>query len=1016
MRIDLRFSLLLLCFFLSGYAALLYETAWTREFAFVFGTSELAVVSVLAAYMAGLASGAAAAARWVGRVRRPVLVYGLLELGIAASALAVPWAIRGAVWLHAAAMGGQDFPPDEASVGGAIFYVVCSFAILLVPTGLMGATLPLLTRHAVRDESEIGRRVGTLYAVNTAGAVLGTTATGFWLLPTLGLRMTVYTGAATNALVFLAAALLARRVAAPAPPAAAPAAAPRFHWVLPLAALSGCVAFSYEVVWMRLLGIVLGGSIQAFSTMLASFLLGIALGSAIAARLASSAARAARGFSIAQIGTAALSLGAFALVDRLPDLAREIGAGQAGPVAANALIAAFGLLPGALCIGAIYPFAVRLVARHESHAPAAAARVYAWNTVGAICGALASGFVLLPELRFAGLMRLAACVNLLLAGIAAVCVRPRLRTVAVAALGGIGLLLVMRLEPPWAVLRHNEVDGSGVPGEIAYYGVGRSSTVLLFDQQTGWRLITNGLPESRIDRPSPAGDVYTTARWLAMLPVLLRPEIRSMLIIGLGGGLTLEAVPTDVESIEVIELEREVVRAHEFLESLRGSSPLADPRARIVVNDARGALALTDMRFGAIVSQPSHPWTAGASHLYTREFFELVSEHIEPGGVFVQWIGLSFVDEELLRSLVATLLDVFPHVGLFRPDPGAVLFAASDSSIDPTLTAARALERAPSDFSRFGVRVPEDVAVGWALDTDGARNFSAEASLITDDRNLLATRSAAIGDGAIAEIYRQLMMADDPLRATGMELDRLYLIRRLADLTPLRAMHLARMTSDPIARMTAIGWAKSWKGLHHGIRDFLAALELDPNSQPARFGLVLARRPFVEADDPDLMASAELLDGTAAAVVAGWGHASRGDWAALRALEPALARAQLLEPAQPDAQRLRVLWRLESSDPELRREATEIARQILLASSRPEDLVMGARAFAATGQGYEALQLLDRLGAKSGDRRARREGLELFESLPSDLDGSLRDRVRRRLAERPEAEGAMRRKLAPDGD
>ena len=153
--------------------------------------------------------GAAVAARFVSRIRRPILVYGLLELGIAASALAVPWGIRAAMWLQTAIAGGQSAPPDEASVSGSLFYAACSYAILMIPTGLMGATLPLLARYAVRQESQIGRRVGVLYSVNTVGAVVGAAATGFVVLPMLGLRNTVYVGAATNALVFGAAALLA---------------------------------------------------------------------------------------------------------------------------------------------------------------------------------------------------------------------------------------------------------------------------------------------------------------------------------------------------------------------------------------------------------------------------------------------------------------------------------------------------------------------------------------------------------------------------------------------------------------------------------------------------------------------------------------------------------------------------------------------------------------------------------------------------------------------------------------
>ena len=160
MRAEPRFALLLVCFFLSGLAGLIYQTAWTRQLAFVFGTSELAVVTVLAAYMGGLAAGAAAATRFVSGIRRPVLVYGLLELGIAASALAVPAAIAATTALHVAVFGGRADTAETAGLAPALFTFIGSAAILLVPTGLMGATLPLLARHAVRHEGEIGPRVG----------------------------------------------------------------------------------------------------------------------------------------------------------------------------------------------------------------------------------------------------------------------------------------------------------------------------------------------------------------------------------------------------------------------------------------------------------------------------------------------------------------------------------------------------------------------------------------------------------------------------------------------------------------------------------------------------------------------------------------------------------------------------------------------------------------------------------------------------------------------------------------
>jgi spermidine synthase len=1000
MKLDARFSLILLCFFLSGFAALLYETAWAREFAFVFGTSELAVVSVLAAYMAGLAAGAAVAARFVARVRRPVLVYGLLELGIAVSALAVPWGIRAALWLQTVSVGGQPAPPDEASVFGAFFYVVCSFAILMVPTGLMGATLPLLARHAVRRDDEIGRRVGALYAINTAGAVAGALATGFVLLPTFGLRLTIFAGAATNALVFCAASALARRAPAPAAaPAGAPSGLPRRHWVLPLAALSGAVSFTYEVIWMRLLGQLLGGSIQGFATMLASFLLGIAIGSAVAARLARNSARSGRGFALAQLGVAALSLAAFAAVDWLPEVANRIGAGRSGSHAANALIAISGLLPGALCIGATFPFAVRLLARAEADAAAAAARVYAWNTVGAISGALASGFFLLPALRFAATMGVAAGANLAIALAAACLVRPRLRALAGIAATGLVLLLVFPPATPWAVLRYRNVVATW-EGPVVHYGVGRSATVMLFDEGSSWRLTANGLPEARLDRVRLVPDQHLLSRWLGLLPVLLRPETRSMLIVGLGGGLAVAAVPPTVEKIHAIELEREVVRAHERVAPLYDGSPLNDSRVALIVNDARGALQLTNARYDAIVSQPSHPWTAGASHLYTREFFALASEHLEPGGVFVQWMGLNFVDAALLRSLVATLLEVFPHVCMFHPVGGGVLMAASHEPIDPDTTPTRALNSAPAHFERFGLRATEDVIASWALAPDDARRFAAGAEINTDDRNGLATRSAGLGRNALgSERGTRLLSNYDPLRSLDAEHDPIYLVRRLVANDKMRRATRLAASLTPIAeRSTALGWAKLERDPNAAAQHFRHALEREPTAVSARFGLLSVRRKAIEAGDPGTLALAARLEGTAAAVVAGWRLAASHDWAALRALEPILAAADPRDPSFPDALALRIQWRAASEDAGLRVEGSEIAAQLLGGNSRARHLVLGARAYATAGQHGEAIALLDLLSRSPHSRRASdRAALAVLDSLPADVAGydvaGLRERL-----------------------
>ena len=290
------FALLCTCFVVSGVAALVYQTAWTRQFAIVFGTSELAVATVLAAYMGGLALGALLAERFLPRVTRPVLTYALLELGIAGSAvIVVPLLLLAANLALQAMFGGQPSPPDSDHAGTTLFYLLSAFVALALPTTLMGATLPMLARYAVAEEAQIGRRIGMLYAMNTAGAVAGALLTAFVLLPELGLTHTIWFGAFSTASCSCSpwrsrAAFRSKtpsvgyELDATASTAAARAAEAAFLRVnsrgrrgcLPLMLLAGAVAFFQEVLWTRMLAHVVGSSIYAFGVMVASFLTGIA--------------------------------------------------------------------------------------------------------------------------------------------------------------------------------------------------------------------------------------------------------------------------------------------------------------------------------------------------------------------------------------------------------------------------------------------------------------------------------------------------------------------------------------------------------------------------------------------------------------------------------------------------------------------------------------------------------------------------------------------------------------------
>ena len=922
--------------------------------------------------MGGLALGSAVAGRYAGRVTRPVLVYGILEAGIALSALAVPLLLLAARGLYAAILGDQPAPPDAATIGQPIFYLLVAFVVLAIPTGFMGATLPLLIRYAVRTDAEVGPRVALLYAINTAGAVCGTVIAAFALLPALGLNRTVWVGVAVNVLVFFIAAALARgrRDRAPTDVTTAAAASPPdfvtacirplftqsgpltsrltkvFHtqpaWMLPLMLVSGANAFLYEVLWTRMLAHVVGGSIYAFATMLAAFLTGIALGGGLAGKVAANRERAAVGFAITQVAIGVLSIGVYAWMGLLIPDERT--------TATLALFAIAVMLPATIFIGATLPLSVRVLARDETEATAGTARIYAWNTVGAIIGAILAGFVLIPGLGFEGSIRVAVSVNLFLALWAAACVaRPRPIPVGVAAVGIVAVLAFYSPSRPQAVVASSGFSvGFAAPPRELYYAVGRSSTVMLLASGNSYYVRTNGLPEASIQvRGVPPN--LDTQKWLTALPVAARPDARNMLVVGFGGGVALEGVPPSVESIDVVELEPEVITANRLLSGMRDTDPLSDPRVNVVINDARNALKLTGNTYDVIVSQPSHPWTAGASHLFTRQFAAEVRSHLSDGGVFLQWMNAEFVDAPLLRTLAATLVAEYEYVRLYQPAPrGVLMFLASDAPLDVELELARTGRPIIDDvlhFSRFGMTGVEDILAALTMDEQGILSFARRAEISTDDNNLMATRSRARADGLAAGELIELFEPYDPLvRAgswvhlrLGSEIDYGYLARRLITLqqTP-RATQMAEAIPDFSSQFEVYGILFQSTGQRdQALESFNNALLADPLNMQARYSIVSDHLSAVQggaALDEEMVALAAELTGAPAAVIEGQAYQTDGDWAALAALDEVLAQSVVTDRWFPAVARLRAIWRVNATEDRerLAAEALALIEQVLI--------------------------------------------------------------------------------------
>ncbi|MGI9473842.1 MAG: fused MFS/spermidine synthase [Rubripirellula sp.] len=777
------FLLVAVCFLLSGFAGLLYETVWLRQFAIVLGTSEQALAVILASYMGGLSIGSWVAGKRVDSLRRPVWAYGLLEAGIAICALAMPLGLYFVEQLQVALFGGSPTPPAAGSLSQTLFGLGSCFALILLPTAMMGATLPLLAKHVVHRNRQVGPRIGLLYGINTLGAAAGTLAAAFVFMPRLGLRQTTWVGAAVNLLIFVSVFLVMRNVRVRSSVASVDDASAvqedavdaldgetqnlelgelssktssvsgdvggdedsiRYRFVLWFAAFAGAVAFCYEIIFTRMLSHILGGSIYAFATMLAGFLLGIAIGGMVASRLAVRRDRSVIAFVYAQCLAGASALIGYRLIDEVAGWSLANWGGTSA-VFSQVSISILILLPTATFIGATIPLATRIFARDQFEAARGSAKVYFWNTVGGIAGALLTGVFILPRLDYHGSTIFAilvnACIALALVGFM------NIRKVHyLAALALLILLLCFAPAMPEKVMRISALNGTPTEGDLIFSSVGRSGTVALFDQQGDTRFMTNGLPEAMVGQNGSQDPSASSGAWLAALPPLLRADCDSMLIIGLGGGVAAAHVPPSIDEIDVFELEPAVVEANEFVRKRRNRDPLADDRVSIVLNDGRNGLALTSKLYDVIVSQPSHPWTTGASHLYTREFAETVRERLEPGGIFLQWMSTDFVNPELFRSLSATLLDVFPHVRVYEPHPGNALFVASDDPILPE-AAATDLEIDQRDlqfYREFGIQTPTHLLATLRAGETELRELSKDAPLITDEFNLLAMKAPSL--------------------------------------------------------------------------------------------------------------------------------------------------------------------------------------------------------------------------------------------------------------------------------
>lgn len=922
--------------FFTGACALIYQVAWLRELRLIFGSSTAASAAVLSIFMGGLGAGSLVLGKRADTAKNPLRMYAHLELLVAVTTAMTP----ATVWIAEAAYLGLGGAAKLGPTGAMGVRLLLSVVVLSPPTFLMGGTLPAAAR-AVGLETDAGRqRVAALYGVNTLGAVTGALCANFLLLEVFGTRFTLWLACLSNVLVGVLARGLSRSPIRPgARPSATPAASPaqvagegggaRERWFPPLAAAaSGGTFMLMELVWYRMLGPILGGSSYTFGLILAVALAGIGIGGALYARVRIRPTLFAFALTC---GVEAIVIAIpLALGDRLAMFAlltRPLAnAGFGMTVAVWALIAAVVVLPAAIVSGAQFPLVIGLYGSGTKRVGGDVGKAYFANTLGSIVGSLAGGFGLLPALSAPTCWRLAVVVLLATAVLAfgihanASRARPQIARAVVAAALMLGVSTVLlSARGPTAVWRHSGIGAGradkfidritvgGVEefarrtrGDVEWEVEGVESSVAL-THANGFAFVVNGKADGHA-----VHDAATQVMG-GLLGALLHPSPRRALVVGLGTGSTagwLGAVPS-VEQVDVIEIEPAILRVAREC-AVVNENVLDNAKVAVHLGDAREVLRTTPGRYDVIFSEPSNPFRAGISSLYTVEFYQAAAQRLADDGLFIQWIQAYEVDAGAMATAVVTLKEVFEHVSIWQAAYGDFLLVAQRSS--PTIDVDRIRQRIQEE--PFATALPaawltasaEGVMVHH-IASPAFADVLVEAGLGAvnrDDQNLLEFAFArSVGrkmdaGRSVAALAARLRLDRAAIRGT---LDPALLLEERW----LRQLHGEEPLSPPIdaAPDAARPFGNVLEEFRSGVPTALASwrrLGREPRSHPE---LVLLALRAVQNSDPDALAFVDRVRSEAERELMRGIYLSQGDASAQKAALASLERGFVLHRRDP---------------------------------------------------------------------------------------------------------------------
>lgn len=736
--------LLYACFFLSGAASLVYEVVWMRQLALTLGSTTPAVSTVLATFMLGLALGAWAFGRVADRARDPLRLYAYLEAGVGLYALLVPRLVETTRGWHVAAAQGLE------GHGAALLALrlVSAAALLLLPTVLMGGTLPILVRFAGRSRS-LGRELGLLYGVNVAGAVVGCLLAGFVLIRAFGVTGAGTVAAVLNLSIAVAVLLAGKERTAPLPsvgghdpgegPVPSIAGGRGLLWAVVF--LSGFVTLGCEVLWTRMLVFSFHSTVYAFTMILSTFLAGLALGSwAFASWIAGKRESFATlaGVQIAA-GLVAVALVPWAarVSDSIPVLSRSFGYSGASYMLVTALAAAALMLLPTVLMGVVFPMATRLLADDPGRVGRRIGGAYLLNTVGSALGAVMVPFLFVPQLTLKGAFLLLCGLQIAVGGLllvqAPLSRRGRVASMSSAAvLLGLGAWLVSAelagpnpFDPPRGI-------GAREKWEVLAHRDGTTASVSVVQYRDGVR----GLRIDGFEAAAEDSDVYAYMRLMSHLPLLLHPDPHRLLVISFGTGATAgTGLLHPGVRIDMVDINPAVFGFGHYFSRANGDV-LRSPRARAIVDDGRNYVLVSREKYDVITSEPMPPTYAGIVNLYSREYYQLARERLNPGGFVVQWLPFSLLDEGQTLAILRTVQSVFPETTLWIQGRSGIIVARRDQPSEIDVAALRRRLEDPvlrEGLGRIGVRSLGDVVAFYGLGPATVARITASAGLVTDE-------------------------------------------------------------------------------------------------------------------------------------------------------------------------------------------------------------------------------------------------------------------------------------------